>query len=185
LIGLKDLGARTPFIWSGNVVPLQKSKHDEGVREIASAAKALADKLKLIGSNGFDFVLRSQDKAPIIIECNPRFQGTLECIEMATGINLVSEHVKACRGKMRKSFPEAKRYVTKMIPFAKAKCVMGDLHGIPGIRDVSPAGIVLEQGDPICTVHRTGNTKEQSVQRARESIADIYGRLTLKVGSAS
>jgi predicted ATP-grasp superfamily ATP-dependent carboligase len=185
LIGVKALGARTPFIWCGNVVPLQRSKHDEGVRKISSAAKALGDQLKLIGSNGFDFVLRSQDKVPVIIECNPRFQGTLECIEMATGINLVAEHVKACRVKMRKSFPKATRYAAKMIPFAKTKCVMSDLHGILGIRDVSPTGIVLEQGDPICTVHRTGVTKEQSIQRARESVHDIYFRLTLKAASVS
>jgi hypothetical protein len=179
LIGLKELGARMPFIWCGNIVPLQRSRHDESTKRIASAAKALGTELKLVGSNGFDFILRDQDKVPVIIECNPRFQGTLECVEMATGINVVAEHVKACRGKMEVRFPEARRYVTKMIPFAKAKCLMSDLHGIPGVRDLSPAGIILEQGDPICTVHMVGNTKQQSIRKAGESAKKIYNRLTL------
>jgi hypothetical protein len=184
LIGLKELGARMPFIWCGNIVPLQRSKDDKSSRRIASAAKALGTQLKLIGSNGFDFILRDQDKAPVIIECNPRFQGTLECVEMATGINVVAEHVKACRGKMKIRFPEARRCVTKMIPFAKAKCVMGDLHGILGVRDVSPTGIVLEQGDPICTVHRAGETKQRSIQKAKESVRKVYLRLTPEGASA-
>jgi predicted ATP-grasp superfamily ATP-dependent carboligase len=185
LIGLKELGARAPFVWCGNVVPLQRSKSDKSIKKIGAAAKALGDELKLIGSNGFDFVLRTQDRAPVIIECNPRFQGTLECIEMATVINLASEHVNACRGEMKKRFPEARRYATKMIPFARERCTMGDLSGIQGVRDVSPTGVVLEQGDPICTVHRMGNTKKQSIKSARESVAEIYRRLTPNVTTVS
>jgi hypothetical protein len=177
LIGLRELGARAPFVWCGNVVPLQRSKRDTDRRAICAAAVGLSDKLKLTGSNGFDFVLRSEDKSPIIIECNPRFQGTLECIEMATGINLVREHIEACTGKMKKKFPEAKRYVTKMIPFAKSRCMTGDLGGIIGVRDISPTGMILEQGDPVCTVHRVGNSKTQSIQKAMESVEEIYSRL--------
>lgn len=185
LIGLKELGARAPFVWCGNVVPIQMAKNGKITKRIGAAAKALGDELELIGSNGFDFVLRSRDNAPVIIECNPRFQGTLECIEMATGINLASEHVNACRGGMKMIFPEARRYATKMIPFAKERCTMGDLSGIQGVRDVSPTGVVLEQGDPICTVHRTGNTKKQSIQNARESVTEIHRRLTPNVAFAS
>jgi hypothetical protein len=178
LIGIRELGARAPFVWCGNVVPLQRSKREADSRAICAAAEGLSDHLKLTGSNGFDFVLRREDKSPIIIECNPRFQGTLECVEMATGINLVREHIEACRGKMKKKFPETKRYVTKMIPFAKSRCMTGDLGGITGVRDISPTGMILEQGDPVCTVHRVGNSKAQSIQKARESVAEIYRRLT-------
>jgi predicted ATP-grasp superfamily ATP-dependent carboligase len=185
LIGLKELGAKAPFVWCGNVVPIQRFKRDKSIKKIRAAAASLGSELKLVGSNGFDFVLRTQDKAPVIIECNPRFQGTLECIEVATGVNLASEHVNACRGEMRKRFPEARGYVTKMIPFAKERCTMGDLSGIQGVRDVSPTRVVLEQGDPICTVHRIGNTKKQSIQHARESVAEIYGRLTPYMATVS
>jgi predicted ATP-grasp superfamily ATP-dependent carboligase len=180
LIGSKELGAKAPFVWCGNVVPLDISGNNRKVRAITAAAKSLGEKLKLLGSNGFDFVVRRRDETPIIIECNPRFQGTLECVEMATGISLVEEHVKACRGQLREKFPAPNKYVTKMIPFAKEKCMIGELRNVLGVGDVSPEGVVCEQGDPICTVHRTGETKEESMKKARESVVEVYRRTTVQ-----
>jgi predicted ATP-grasp superfamily ATP-dependent carboligase len=180
LIGLQELGARSPFVWCGNVVPLDKSANNRKVKAITAAAKSLGEKLKLYGSNGFDFVVRRRDETPVIIECNPRFQGTLECVEMATGINLVSEHVKACRDELTRKLPMPDKYVTKMIPFAKEKCMIGDLRAVLGVGDISPEGVVCERGDPICTVHRTGETKEESMKNARESVAEVYRRTTVK-----
>jgi predicted ATP-grasp superfamily ATP-dependent carboligase len=176
LIGLKELGARAPFVWCGNVVPLDKLANNRKVRAITAAAKSLGDKLKLLGSNGFDFVVRSKDETPVIIECNPRFQGTLECVEMSTGLILVDEHVKACRGKLARILPTPSKYVTKMIAFAKEKCVIGELKTTPGVKDVPPEGVVCEKGDPICTVHRIGETREESMKNARESVAEVYRR---------
>lgn len=180
LIGLKELGAKAPFIWCGNVVPLNTSMDDPRVKAIAIAAKNLGEKLRLRGTNGFDFVLRSDDSVPVLIECNPRFQGTLECVEMALGINLVSEHANAFRGKLRNRFPRADQYVTKMIVFAKTKCVVSDISDIQGVGDISPRGVVVEQGDPICTVHRTGNTRDESIQNARNSVGEVYRKVTAK-----
>lgn len=180
LIGWKELGAKAPFVWCGNIVPLDMSANNRKVKAVTAAAKSLGEKLKLVGSNGFDFVVRKRDETPVIIECNPRFQGTLECIEMATGITLVYEHVKACRGELARKFPAPSKYVTKMIPFAKEKCMIGNLRSILGVGDVSPEGVVCEQGDPICTVHRVGETKEKSVNTAKESVAEVYRRTTVK-----
>nr|MDO8099555.1 ATP-grasp domain-containing protein [Candidatus Njordarchaeota archaeon] len=180
LIGLDELGARAPFIWCGNVVPLSTSMDDTRVKAIASAAKALGQELGLVGSNGFDFVLRSEDNAPVIIECNPRFQGTLECVETALEINLVREHVNACRGKLRNRFPRASEYVTKMIVFAKTECLASDISAIQGVGDISPKGVTFMQGDPICTIHRTGNTRKESIQNARNSVGEVYRKVITK-----
>jgi len=185
LIGLKELGAKTPFIWCGNIVPLDTSADDPRVKAIAIAAKTLGEKLRLVGTNGFDFVLGSEDSVPVTIECNPRFQGTLECVEMALGINLVGEHVNACRGKLRRRFPRADKYVTKMIVFARTKCAVGDISAIQGVGDISPREVILEQGDPICTVHRAGNTREESIRNTRASVEEIYSKIRfVKVGSS-
>jgi hypothetical protein len=178
LIGLKELGAKAPFVWCGNVVPLTTSMNDGRVKAIASAAKTLGQELHLVGSNGFDFVLRREDNVPVIIECNPRFQGTLQCVEMALGINLVHEHVMACKGKLRNRFPRANKYVTKMIVFAKTKCSVGDVSTIQGAGDISPKGVTLEQGDPICTIHRTANTREKSIHDAKRSVEEVYRMAT-------
>ncbi|WXG43616.1 MAG: ATP-grasp domain-containing protein [Promethearchaeati archaeon SRVP18_Atabeyarchaeia-1] len=180
LIGLGELGASAPFVWCGNVVPLDRSPNNRKVRAITAAAKSLGENLKLYGSNGFDFVLRRRDETPVIIECNPRFQGTLECVEMATGITLVNEHVKACRGELPRKLPAPERYVAKMIPFAKERCMVGDLKSIQGVGDVSPEGVICERGDPICTVHGTGETRDESMKNARKSVAEIYRRTTVQ-----
>ncbi|WXG46365.1 MAG: ATP-grasp domain-containing protein [Candidatus Atabeyarchaeum deiterrae] len=181
LIGLKELGARAPFVWCGNVVPLDLSNKGMKAKAIACAAQSLGEELKLVGSNGFDFVLRAVDNKPVLIECNPRFQGTLECVELATGMNLVSEHVKVFRDGMSSTIPSAIRYATKMIPFAKERCVLGDLGGVVGVGDISPEGAILERGDPICTVHRTGRSKNEASKRAMESVGEIYKRVTVMI----
>jgi predicted ATP-grasp superfamily ATP-dependent carboligase len=160
--------------------------NDKRVKAITKAAKALGQELGLVGSNGFDFVLRSKDNVPVIIECNPRFQGTLECVEMALGINLVREHVDASRGRLRDGFPRAEIYVAKMIVFAKTRCVVGDISTVQGVGDISPRGVTLEQGDPICTIHRMGNTREESVLSANKSVSEVYGKvITRRVAESS
>jgi predicted ATP-grasp superfamily ATP-dependent carboligase len=177
LIGSKELGANAPFVWCGNVVPLKKSVNDVRIKRVTGAARTLAKTLRLVGSNGFDFVLRREDDVPVLIECNPRFQGTLECVETVTGINLVNEHVSACKGNLRTEFPRPSKYAAKMIVFAKADCVVGDLKGIRGAADIPPQGVVVKQGDPICTVHGTGDTRELSFQNTRNSVAEVYSRV--------
>jgi predicted ATP-grasp superfamily ATP-dependent carboligase len=67
-----------------------------------------------------------------------------------------------------------------MIPFAKEKCMIGELRNIPGVGDLSPEGVVCEEGDPICTVHRTGETREESMRKATESVMEVYRRTTVK-----
>jgi predicted ATP-grasp superfamily ATP-dependent carboligase len=177
LIGRKELGANAPFIWCGNVVPLKKSVNDVKMKRIAGASRTLAKALGLVGSNGFDFVLRRKDGVPVLIECNPRFQGTLECVEMVTGINLVDEHIRACKGDLRMKFPIPNKYATKMVVFAKADCVVADLNGIRGAADIPLQGVVVKQGDPICTVHRIGNTRKLSIMNANSSVAEVYNRI--------
>jgi hypothetical protein len=92
---------------------------------------------------------------------------------------MVNEHVSACRGGLRTEFPRPKRFATKMVVFAKAECVVGDLGGIQGIGDIPPRGVVLRRGDPICTVHRIGDTRDLSATNARDSVVEVYNRTHL------
>ena len=95
LIGKKELGVSSPFGYCGNIVPLKANpKLIDRIRNISST---LGKKLGLLGSNGFDFVINSHNE-PYLLEVNPRFQATLECIQSVTGINLIREHIKACSG---------------------------------------------------------------------------------------
>jgi predicted ATP-grasp superfamily ATP-dependent carboligase len=67
-----------------------------------------------------------------------------------------------------------------MIVFAKEKCLVGEIGAVQGVGDVSPRGAVLEQGDPICTIHRTGETREGSVLNAKQSVSEIYEKVIVR-----
>jgi len=171
LIGIKRLGVSAPFSYCGNIVPLKAD--NEIISRIKHVSIALAERLKLIGSNGFDFVIGPNNE-PYLMEINPRFQATLECIKYVTGLNLVKEHIKACYGKLPKKIPQPKGYAVKMIVFAKKKSVIPDLRGTKHIFDIPYPGIVVDKGSPICTVQLFSQNREKAIQMAFETVSRIY-----------
>ncbi|MFX1466624.1 MAG: ATP-grasp domain-containing protein, partial [Promethearchaeota archaeon] len=117
IIGRSELGVSIPFGYCGNIVPLKNSANV--VENIKNISEELGSKLGLLGSNGFDFVIRGDQ--PYLIELNPRFQGSLECIEAVTSSNLVKLHIEACNGKLPQKALESKGYAVKMILYAKKR----------------------------------------------------------------
>ncbi|MFX1363020.1 MAG: ATP-grasp domain-containing protein, partial [Promethearchaeota archaeon] len=65
LIGLKELGVRARFSYCGNIVPLEAEK--DIITSILRASLRLGEDFRLVGSNGFDFVI-SPEGTPIIME---------------------------------------------------------------------------------------------------------------------
>jgi predicted ATP-grasp superfamily ATP-dependent carboligase len=172
LLGVEQLGASKPFSYCGNIVPLKVNvRVIEHIREISSA---LGKKLGLIGSNGFDLVIDS-DKEPYLMEVNPRFQATLECIKYVTHLNLVQEHIKACGGELPKNVPEPQGFAVKMIAFAKKKGRVPDLSGIETVFDISHPGVIVDKGDPICTVQVFAEERKMAISKASENVLEIYG----------
>ena len=55
--------------------------------------------LGLVGTNGIDFMVNKD--GPKVLEINPRFQGSVDAVEMATGENMFQAHVDAINGKLR------------------------------------------------------------------------------------
>jgi predicted ATP-grasp superfamily ATP-dependent carboligase len=171
LVGMDQLGASKPFSYCGNIVPLKANGSViERIREISSA---LGKKLGLIGSNGFDFVIDS-NKQPYLMEVNPRFQATLECIQSVTLLNLVEEHIKACCGELPKSVPEPQGFAVKMIVFAKKKSIIPDLSEVKSVFDISHPGVIVDKGDPICTVQVVAKQRNRAIKKAWRNILEIY-----------
>ena len=79
-------GEDAAYGFSGSVTPFIHPLADEMV----SHAEKIASASGCIGTIGVDFVVGEK---PYAIEVNPRFQGTVDTVEMATGINLFSLHV--------------------------------------------------------------------------------------------
>ncbi len=88
LIGVPGL-TNVPFAYCGNITPFENPYAPHMCR----IAQEICAQLGLIGSNGVDFMVT--DKGPVIIEINARFQGSLDSVEMATGMNLFTTHLEA------------------------------------------------------------------------------------------
>jgi hypothetical protein len=167
LIGLDSLCASGPFVYCGNISPFVTPFS----ARMCEIAEFLADELGLIGSNGVDFVCT--DDGPFVIEVNPRFQGSLDTVELSTGLNLVDAHVKAVKGDL----PErvgAIRYAAKAITFAKRDgIVIEDFEREQGIVDIPGKGRILKPGEPIATGIGIGDTRERAFAEAMKRVARI------------
>ncbi len=181
LIGLNSLSAPGPFVYCGNVSPLvTKFSVSERMCELA---EELTQELGLVGSNGVDFVLA--DDEPIVIEVNPRFQGSLDTVELSTGLNLVDAHVNAVKGEILMERVEVRRYAAKAIVFAKQEgMVMGNLDR-DGIVDIPEKGRIIRRGEPISTGIGIGDSRECALAEAMLIRFNAESKLMAGVGEYS
>ncbi|MCX9085250.1 MAG: ATP-grasp domain-containing protein [Candidatus Methanoperedens sp.] len=93
LIGIKGL-TRLPFAYCGNVTPFETKLRDE----IEDISRQIAIEFKLRGSNGVDFMLT--EKGVYVIEVNPRFQGSIDTVELSTGMNIFDAHIRSFSGEL-------------------------------------------------------------------------------------
>lgn len=177
LLGIREIGQFEPFGYCGNVVPLSAKK--PVINECKRVAERVALHFGLSGSNGIDLVI-SEEGIPYVIEVNPRFQGTLECVERILGINVVETHVKACvQGTLPTIVNQPSRFCVRLILFASERSIAPDLSVFEGVRDIPYAGAVVERGEPICSVMAEGTNRSFSIREARVKIELI--RKSLKI----
>ena len=119
LLTINDFEKNNSFIYVGNILPLTKKSIMANVKDInkindkmTNTSQDLAEKFKLIGSNGVDYILN--ENGLYVIEMNPRLQGTFECVEKSLGINMLNAHIKACFGEIIE-IPKAQYYSYKKI----------------------------------------------------------------------
>lgn len=162
LIGKKWLGQELDYAYCGNVTPYI-TRFKEQMYEIA---RELLPALGLVGSNGIDFIVNSE--GPKVLEINPRFQGSLDAVEIATGENHFRMHVDAIEGKLRPC--KIKQYGYRAIFFAgRATKVTGDLMSA-GTADVPRIGNEFEKGDAIITVLGCGATRGEAAAMVKDRV---------------
>ncbi len=175
LLGIREIGQFEPFGYCGNVVPLLAEEHV--IKECKKLAEKVALHFGLIGSNGIDLVI-SEESAPYVVEVNPRFQGTLECVERVLGINIVEAHVKACvQGSLPTIVDPLTRFCVRLILFAFERSIVPDLSAFNGVSDMPYAGVVVEKGEPVCSVIVEGSNKNSTMRKAR-SMAESIRKIT-------
>ncbi|KUO40749.1 MAG: hypothetical protein AVW06_02140 [Hadesarchaea archaeon DG-33-1] len=168
IVGDKRLGSPRPFGYCGNMIPLDAGR--ELVVKIAEHSEALCREIGLVGSNGVDFVL---SKDPYLMEINPRFQNTIDCVEGLLGINLVEEHIRSCRGKLGK-YSQPKGHSVKLILYAKEHVKIPDLKRFPSIVDIPRKGSIVRKGRPLCSVLKFGKSRRRITAEAYSTANKVY-----------
>ncbi len=159
LIGLKNLGPMRRFSFCGSLTPLRTSY----VNEIEEISNSIAADFGLVGTNGIDFIIGAN--GPIVIEINPRFQGTLDTIEGALGINLVEAHIKSCQGEL---IPHVRysRFACRMIYFAESDFSVKKTCNNVNYMDVPRKGTYIERSKPVISAIGYGKSRDCSFNNA-------------------
>lgn len=175
LLGIRELGQQEPYGYCGNVVPL--SADESVITECKGIAEKIASHFSLVGSNGLDLVI-SEEGMPYAIEVNPRFQGTLECVERVLGINIVEVHVKACTdGVLPIIVKNPSAFCVRLILFASRRSIVPDLSTFVEVRDIPSPGVVVGKGEPICSVVVKGADRNSSLKEAMKISKLIFESL--------
>lgn len=199
LLTLDDIGFKGDYRYCGNIMPLDIKSiqqftrfnipHDEiGIKNLNEDMNMLSEEIikesKLIGSNGVDLILSGEENNEgnilnndiYLIEVNPRFQGTYECVEKVLSINLLEEHIKACNGELIEELnPNA--HAIKEILYAQSKIKQGNLN-IDGLYDISHENTIIEKDQPLVTIIKEcGNVKKglKEIKSLKDKInSNIY-----------
>jgi hypothetical protein len=180
LLGLQKLGQNEPFGYCGNIVPATYGTKRIGVilKRCADFVEKIRSHFGLVGSNGIDLVI-SDNLIPHVIEVNPRFQGTFECVERVLGINLVNAHIDACKeGTI--SVPVKSRwenFCVRLILYAHYRSIIPNLSVFTGVRDIPITDSIIEGGEPICSLVMQEKTSDQALTQSEIQAKRIYGEL--------
>jgi predicted ATP-grasp superfamily ATP-dependent carboligase len=169
LIGVPSLTG-LPFAYCGNVTPFHSKFNNEMVRY----AKQISLEFGLLGSNGVDFI--QTEKGIVVIEVNPRFQGSMDTVEPTFGINIFDAHVKSFSGEL----PEVREsvcFAAKSIVYADKKTVISKtvsdtLKGCMEkgrAADVPRPGTVVSQDEPVTTILATAQTRSAALEKVVKS----------------
>lgn len=173
LIGTKRL-TRMPFAYCGNVTPFATEFREK----IEEYAKQIAIEFKLRGSNGVDFMLT--EKGVIVIEINPRFQGSLDTVELSTGLNVFDAHIRSFSGILpilRKS----QCYAAKNIIYANKKLEINRDFSDTLIKymkkgkaaDIPREGVEVLPDEPVTTILSTARSRKLVDQKISRSVRYI------------
>ena len=159
LIGIPWL-SRLPFAYCGNITPFRT----EQAEQMETFAEELVLEFKLMGSNGVDFLV--SEKGPVVLEINPRFQGSLDTVEKAMSINLFEAHAGCFRGELPEK-PEAKCFAARGVMYSDRELfidrkLMDFILREKGA-DIPFQGTVAEPDGPLTSLFACTSTREEAV----------------------
>jgi uncharacterized protein len=157
------------FGFCGSITPFEHPLSGQ----ILALAERVAAASGCTGTIGIDLMAGSDGIQ--VIEVNPRFQGTVETVERATGCNLFDLHVDACRGVLPASIPASRRFSARRILFAERDMTLdADLSCLREyISDIPWPGTFFEKGQALVSVLATGPTRAGALAMLDKHITTV------------
>jgi predicted ATP-grasp superfamily ATP-dependent carboligase len=181
LIGEEWTGAEG-FRYCGNITPLtlnddaSKGAEDKDIERIA---EEIVKGLGLVGSNGVDFLLT--ENGPVVVEVNARFQGSLDCVEEAFGINIFQMHLDSILGKLpdlQKPI-KASTYSARALIYAPDDITIDEDLSYEWTKDVPRPGSRIKKGDPVMSIYAKGKNRDEAVSLLKCRAEAIQERIKL------
>lgn len=160
-----------PFAYCGNITPYM-SEYNDWMRE---TSMNLAKELALVGSNGVDFIIT--DKGPVVLEVNPRFQGSIDTVERSTGLNIFRLHHGSFQGKLPVC-GDSQCFSIKTIFFAPRRLVVEkrvydylvQCYNEGTAADVPSKGTVCEKDEPVVSFLSESNSRMEVISQAEQLV---------------
>ncbi|WP_292485449.1 ATP-grasp domain-containing protein [Methanohalobium sp.] len=160
----------TEFAYCGNITPFETLYQDE----MYKISKQLMLEYDLKGSNGVDFIIT--ENGPVVLEINPRLQGSLDSVELATDMNLFDAHVKSFSG----IFPEitdVKQFAARAVVYSQNDVLINKqiLNGLIGQNtvDIPDVGHYIGIDEPLTSVVHKGHSRRDVMEKLRTSAEKI------------
>jgi uncharacterized protein len=166
---LRGGSGESAFGFSGSITP---SDHPLG-NAMVPLAERIAAASGCLGTIGVDFVIGSN--GPVAIEVNPRFQGTVDTVEMACGCNLFDLHVGACRGSLPSSRPKTRQVAARKILFADRDITINtDLTSLKEfVADIPWPGTFFEKEQALISVYGWGPDRSAALAMLDKHITTV------------
>lgn len=173
LIGVPWL-TRLPFAYCGNITPFVSGFSEEMIRYSIQ----IALEFRLAGTNGVDFI--QTENGIVAIEVNPRFQGSIDTVELSTGINIFDAHVESFKGGLPKP-KKAGCFAAKTILYADRRVIIDRRLSDRLIKcmnarravDVPQTGWTVQPDEPVTTFLGTGGTRDIALGEAGKYVHSI------------
>ncbi|MGB5911895.1 MAG: ATP-grasp domain-containing protein [Promethearchaeia archaeon] len=178
IIGLEFVNPPKQFMYCGNIVPGNLLKEDNKL--ISEISISMANKLRLKGINGFDFVLKNH--FPYLMEINPRIPGSIRASEVSMDINLLNLHIISFNQEKWNEVIEilnnkiCKKYVTKLIYFAPKEIPIDklkEINNLKFIQDKSEPIKNMSKGEPVCSILFSAKNFSESYSGALKIAREI------------
>lgn len=146
-----------PFLFAGAINRVDLAPPVKSM--VLAYASRLAQALDLRGWQGLDFMLGPEGN-PRVLELNPR-PGAAVPLWESSGWSAVRAQIEVCQGLDVPERPNTVVRAFRIVYASRSICIPEMWRWPQWCGDLSVSGTLIEQGEPVCSVHAEGVSEEE------------------------